>query len=45
VRGSAVLDIGRGGQDGVSSDAFIESVFSVAERTRSMTIVAVFRTR
>jgi hypothetical protein len=37
-----VLDVGQGGQLGYWSDAFIEGVFPVRERSHSMTKESVF---
>ncbi|HKY21918.1 MAG TPA: hypothetical protein VJM31_11940 [Vicinamibacterales bacterium] len=42
VRATAVLDVGNGGQAGYWSEAFIERVFPIRERLRSITIQSVF---
>ena len=42
VRATVVLNVGMGGDGGYWSDAFVESVFPVRERSRSMTIETEF---
>jgi hypothetical protein len=42
VRATLTLDIGIGGESGYWSDAFIDSVFPVRERMRSITRQASF---
>ena len=42
VRATAVLDVGTGGQAGYWSDAFIDRVFPIRDRTQSLTIRTVF---
>jgi hypothetical protein len=44
VRATAVLDVGTGGPTGYWSEAFIERVFPVRERSQSITIQTVFQT-
>ena len=42
VRATVVLDVGMGGQGGYWSDEFIENVFPVSERSKSMTMESEF---
>ena len=42
VRATAVLEVGTGGSTGYWSDAFIERVFPIRDRSQSITIQTVF---